>query len=86
MKIDAQGADLFVLKGATESLKNKLIDLIFVQVDFLQLYENQPLFQDLSAFLNSYDYYLYSLYNISFSKIGQIIYGDAIFLTSKIKL
>ncbi|KIA85245.1 FkbM family methyltransferase [Flavobacterium sp. AED] len=86
LKIDAQGADVMVLRGAEETLKNKKIDLIYVEVEFLQLYENQPLFHELSLYLHSHGYYLYSLYNISVSKKGQMIYGDAVFLNPDIKI
>jgi FkbM family methyltransferase len=83
LKIDAQGADLDVLKGAIGMLKNKSVDLIYIEVEFVQLYENQPLFHDISHFLSEYGYNLYSLYNLSIGKNGQMIYGDAIFLPNK---
>lgn len=86
LKIDAQGADLQVLKGASDALRSRSIKLILVEVEFLQLYKEQPLFHDLSAFLHSFEYNLYSLYNISISKKGEMIYGDAIFLSPDIKI
>jgi FkbM family methyltransferase len=86
LKIDAQGADLLVLKGAENTLKNRKIDLIYVEVEFLQLYENQSLYHELSSCLHSQGYNLYSLYNISVSKKGQMVYGDAVFLSPNIKV
>ena len=83
LKIDVQGADLEVLKGASDMLKEAKIDLIFVEVEFIELYTNQPLFHDISVFLKSLNYNLYSFYNMSVAKDGQIIYGDAIFLPNK---
>jgi FkbM family methyltransferase len=80
LKIDVQGADLEVLKGAKAMLEMKMIDLIFVEVEFIELYVNQPLFHDISSFLHNYDYSLYSLYNLSIDKEGRLIYGDAIFI------
>ncbi|WP_348810503.1 FkbM family methyltransferase [Flavobacterium maritimum] len=80
LKIDVQGADLNVLIGATNMLKEQKIDLIFVEVEFIEMYENQPLFHDVSLFLRSLNYDLFSFYNMSIDKMGQIIYGDAIFL------
>jgi hypothetical protein len=61
-------------------LQNKKIDLIFVEVEFDKIYKDQPLFHDISLFLSTYEYSLFSLYNLSISKEGQIIYGDAIFI------
>lgn len=84
LKIDVQGAELSVLKGAENLLKNKKIDALFVEVEFLKLYADQPLFHDISSFLYQYDYHLYSLYNLTSSKQGQMVYGDALFLSSEI--
>jgi FkbM family methyltransferase len=84
LKIDVQGAELSVLKGAQNLLKSKKIDVLFVEVEFLKLYANQPLFHDISSFLYQNDYHLYSLYNLTYSKEGQMVYGDAIFLNSDI--
>lgn len=84
LKIDVQGAELNVLKGAESLLKNKKIDALFVEVEFLKLYADQPLFHDISSFLYQNDYHLYSLYNITYSKEGQMVYGDALFLSSEI--
>ena len=83
LKIDVQGAELDVLKGAAAMLTNKNIDLIYLEVEFVELYLNQPLFHDISSFLKTFDYNLYYIYNISVGKDGQMIYGDAIFLPNR---
>jgi FkbM family methyltransferase len=83
LKIDVQGADLQVLKGAENMLKNKKIELIFIEVEFVQVYQNQPLFHDVSLFLNEFEYRLFSLYNLSINTEGQMIYGDAIFVKNE---
>ena len=83
LKIDVQVADLEVLKGAIGMLKKKAIDLIYVEVEFMEVYSNQPLFHDISLFLKTNDYNLYYIYNVSVGKDGQIIYGDAIFLPNR---
>ncbi|MCH7772311.1 MAG: FkbM family methyltransferase [Bacteroidetes bacterium] len=49
MKIDVQGFELNMLKGAISSLNN--IDVIIVETSFVELYENQPLFDDIYSFL-----------------------------------
>ncbi len=82
-KIDVQGADLQVLKGAENMLKDKKIELIFIEVEFVQVYQNQPLFHDISLFLNGFGYNLFSLYNLSINSEGQIIYGDAVFVRNE---
>ena len=52
IKIDIQGAELDVFRGGAESLKNILT--IITEVEFVQLYNEQPLFGDISSFLSKY--------------------------------
>ena len=54
LKIDVQGAELDIFKGATKTLKNSLF--IISEVEFLKIYENQPLFGDVSNFLSDNDF------------------------------
>ncbi len=50
LKIDVQGAELDIFKGATKTIKNSLF--IISEVEFLKIYENQPLFGDVSNYLS----------------------------------
>jgi FkbM family methyltransferase len=49
--IDVQGAELIVLQGAGIFLKK--IKLIWMEVESVQLYENQPIKRDIELFMNS---------------------------------
>jgi protein O-GlcNAc transferase len=51
IKIDVQGAELMVFKGA-ERLLDKVM-LIQCEVEFVELYEQQPLFADVDTYLRS---------------------------------
>jgi FkbM family methyltransferase len=51
IKIDVQGAELMAFKGAEKLLENVL--LIQSEVEFQELYENQPLFADVDIYLRS---------------------------------
>lgn len=53
IKIDVQGAELDIFKGAHDTLKSVLN--IVCEVEFVPIYENQPLFGDVCNFLNKYD-------------------------------
>ena len=48
IKIDIQGAELDVFKGANKCLENILS--IVSEVEFIQIYKNQPLFGDVCSF------------------------------------
>ena len=80
LKLDTQGGEMMVLKGATKMLTNKAIDLIYTEVEFVSLYQNQPLFEDIQKFLGTYGYTLYKTYNLSHDKDNIVISGDAIFI------
>lgn len=54
IKIDVQGAELDIFKGSKNILKNVI--KIICEVEFVPLYENQPLFGDVCNFLKQYDF------------------------------
>ena len=62
LKIDAQGSDLQVLKGSTESLRRGLIENVFVEVNFVQLYENQDDAGEIFDLLAGHDMRLVDFY------------------------
>ena len=53
IKIDVQGAELDIFKGGSKALKNVL--KIVCEVEFVQHYENQPLFGDVCNYLSQHD-------------------------------
>ena len=81
LKIDIQGFELNVLKGADSSLKK--IDIIIVEVLFVELYENQTRFDDIYKFLYERNFSYQGNFNqVADTKTGRIIYADAIFIKS----
>lgn len=60
MKLDAQGAELAVLEGATSLLSNSVLGLS-VEVAFLPIYVNQPLFSAVDTFLRDHGFVLFDL-------------------------
>jgi hypothetical protein len=75
--MDIQGAELSALKGADNILQN--ISLIHTEVEFHNFYKNQPLFTDISAYLNDRGFHL-----LTFTSFGKYS-GDAVFINNKIK-
>lgn len=54
VKIDVQGAELSIFENGERVLRNAL--LVQTEVEFVQMYENQPLFADVDQLLRSYGY------------------------------
>ena len=80
LKMDVQGAELDILKGATFLLENKNIDLIYTEVEFGKIYTDQPLFHHIALFLEKYNYTLYNLYNSVYQDNSKLFWADALFI------
>jgi len=62
LKIDTQGYDLNVLKGAKESLSDGLVNSVFIEVNFISMYENQSNPLEIIEYLKGYDYHFVGFY------------------------
>jgi len=79
LKIDVQGSEIEVLKGALDMLKKGNIKLIYTETYFEQQYVNQPLFHDISQLLYKHNFVLQDIYDPYFSK-NNILWCDSIFI------
>lgn len=86
VKIDTQGAELNILKGAADYL-DSVIGLE-LEVEFLEVYKGQPLFSDVDSFVRGKGFELFDLNRYwanrsNMSKYhlnrGQIVFGDAVY-------
>lgn len=84
LKIDTQGGELEVFKGAERLLRDSSIDLIYCEVSFVAMYKDSPLFHNIAAHLEQYDYKFHSLYGEVKNEYGQLAWSDAIFYSSRI--
>lgn len=64
LKIDTQGFDLEVLRGAAESLNLRRIESVLVEVNFVPLYHHQGTFGEIERFLAEKGYGLLALYEV----------------------
>jgi FkbM family methyltransferase len=63
IKLDTQGSELDVLRGAVRSLDS--VVAVQTEVEFNRMYEGQPLFGDLDGFLRAHGFVLWHLENLS---------------------
>lgn len=91
LKVDVQGAELDVLKGAANKLAGVL--LVESEVEFLPTYKGQPLFADVDAFLRAQGFMLHTFGHLfgralkplqlkqgAGAAIRQVLWTDAVFL------
>ena len=78
LKIDTQGAELQVLRGATTILPR--VRLIWVEVSFRALYEGSALFADVHAFLGAQGFRFYSIHEGFRGVDGELLQADVLFL------
>jgi len=86
IKLDTQGSELLILQGGQEKLVPKIFG-IQTEVEFIQMYENQPLFRHIDEFMNDRGFQLIDIrrqywkrkdyYN--YSGKGQLVFGDALY-------
>lgn len=87
IKIDTQGTELDILKGGGAILDSPIIG-IEVEVEFVRLYEDQPLFGDICSHIGEKGYEFFDFVNLcrwereKFSLFGQLVFGDGLFLRS----
>ena len=87
IKIDVQGYGLSVLKGSIEYLSNTIG--LEIEVEFLEIYKNQPLFNKVDSFIQKHHFQLYDIkryfwkrndYEGTGTQRGQLVMGDALYL------
>ena len=86
IKLDTQGTELDIIKGGRDLMNGPVIGLE-IEVEFVELYEGQPLFGDVCSYLAKHGYDFIDFVNIcrwersKFTQFGQLVFGDALFLS-----
>lgn len=84
LKIDTQGFDIHVLRGATDSLRRGLIKNIFIEINFVKLYQNQGMVLEIYEFLEEFGMHLVDFYDKS--REGQrLAWCNALFSLTTLK-
>lgn len=84
LKMDVQGGELNVLKGAINLLINEQIDIIYTEIWFNKSYENQPLYENIAIFLQNYNFHTLVFFDLHYDmdENCKLLWGDAIFIKS----
>jgi FkbM family methyltransferase len=62
LKIDVEGDELYVLKGAKKLLQNNAIDIIYIEAGFDKFTTQQTYFLKIEKFLSKYGYRIFKIY------------------------
>jgi FkbM family methyltransferase len=81
LKLDLQGYELEALKGCGKILER--VKIITTEIEFVPLYDNQPLFADIDFFLRNNGFRLMNLYELWTHPDGQLTAGDAVYLNMR---
>lgn len=73
IKLDTQGSELGVLQGAERTLAH--VQLLEIEVEFNPIYEGQPLFGDVDAYLRARGFVLWKLDNLVHYSRGDAVGG-----------
>jgi FkbM family methyltransferase len=84
LKLDIEGFELKAMMGCSEFLKNDKIDFVFTEVNFIPTYQDQPLLEDIIAYMRQYKYYPYNIYGINESDKRQSIITNILFISNKV--
>jgi FkbM family methyltransferase len=83
LKIDTEGYEINVLKGAKEMLNKAAISFIFCEIGFLQANNRNTYFSDLTEWLALRDYHFFGLYQLV-SNGWKIEFGNSLFVHKSI--
>ena len=83
LKLDVQGTELDVLKGANGLMANNGIDALLLEVNFQNCYRNQSGWDALVSYLTNLGYCLFNFYNFYYHE-GRLVQSDAIFFRNEI--
>lgn len=87
LKIDVQGGELKVFSKGHNTLENTIA--IMSEIEFVEVYKNQPTFQDIDTHLRKLDFELIDITKIlaknnevgsNFKTKGKLVWGDAIYI------
>ena len=81
LKIDVQGYELQVLKGAISSLKS--IEIIIVEVSFLEIYQNCPLANKLIQFLDDFNFQIFDIVDFKYRPLDNNLFQVDMFFIKK---
>lgn len=80
LKLDVQGFELRVLRGAAQTLAARRISMLFAEVNFVPLYEGQAYFHEVYQHLLAQDFKVVGFYGLNYRHGPYLNWCDALFV------
>jgi FkbM family methyltransferase len=80
LKIDSQGFEMHVLRGARDALSTGRVGLLYCEINFVPLYDGQAKFQDIFEFLLGCGLHLAGFYELGWNQQRRLLCCEALFL------
>lgn len=87
LKLDIEGYELKALQGAGDLINDQRIDIIITEVALVRQYLNQPLFHEITKYLEGKKYHLYNVDSFvgQETPIRQAVIGNATFISENFR-
>ncbi len=83
LKIDAQGGELAILRGAASLLAAGAVKIVFTEAQFRPLYEGAGTFAEIATYLAAHGFVLHNLFDINHNQRGEACWCDALFVLAR---
>lgn len=84
LKIDTEGFDLEVMKGAEQALKKGQFRAVLSEAFFVPYRDQQAYFWDLASYMQSVGYHFVNLYDCRDTSQGRLYTGNALWLSPEL--
>jgi len=84
LKVDAEGYDLEVLRGAESLLKNQDVAIVIAEVFFVPYREGQAYFWEIANYLHQLKYRFVNLYDTRNTQQGRLYTGNGIWVSAEV--
>jgi FkbM family methyltransferase len=83
LKLDTQGTEYQIIEGASQTINQNKIALIYLEIIMVPTYQEQKNLDEILLLLRNKGFFLYNFYNYSYTNAGELRQVDAIFTRNK---
>lgn len=85
LKLDTEGYELAVLRGAETLLRSGRVGMVYTEVNFDRFWNDCALYHHIATYLEGYGVDLFGIYELGTGALGAARSGDALFMRTELK-